>query len=658
MANSHAQDRDLSPSPEAAPPGSSAHDERLSDGARLSALQQSRLLDTPPEPAFDRLTELAKRLLAVPIALVTLVDHDRQFFKSQQGLAEPWATARETPLSHSFCQYVVAEDAPFVVEDARTHPLVQDNLATRDLGVVAYLGVPVHSPDGQPLGSICAIDTEPRVWMDDDRAVLIHLAAIVESEIGLRAEVAAHMRSETQFRTLFEASPDAVLVLDPETESVLEANSAACALYGCTRDELSWASLQTLLHGPVKGTDVVAWLGGRGGTARYEAVQFRADGTPFDASVGASLVRIDDRPVVLAVTRDVSERNLIARTSAARADFRESLADALRSLSDPTEIKSVATQLLGVHLGASRVHYGEIDDEAFVVVDRDYTDGAVSLVGRFRKEDFNPALARAHDAGKSVVTPDVANAVELSHPEQAAYAAAGVAAQVCVPLIKGERLVAVLAVHQREPRDWTANEVALIEETAERVWTALGRAGAEAALRESEEQYRLLADTATDVILTIDASSTIRYVNRAALAVFGYAPAEIVGTPLSALMPVGLRPRHYAGVDRYIQTGERTLPWGQVEARGLRKDGAEIQIAISFGEYVAGGERLFTGIIRDTTVQKETQEALRESEERLRLVSHATNDAVWDWDMRTDRFVTNPAFGEIFGWREQAAAGF
>ena len=184
------------------------------------------------------------------------------------------------------------------------------------------------------------------------------------------------------------------------------------------------------------------------------------------------------------------------------------------------------------------------------------------------------------------------------------------------------------------------------------------RKQAEATLRESEEQYRLLADTATDVILTIDASSTIRYANRAVEAVFGYTPAEIVGTSLSALMPAGLRPRHDAGMDRYFRTGEQTMPWGQVETRGLRKDGAEIQIAVSFGEYRIGEERFFTGIIRDTTVQKATQEALRESEERLRLVSQATHDTVWDLDVRSETVVMNAAFTDVFGWAAPAGGRF
>src|SRR5689334_1780449 len=85
--------------------------------ARLAALRQLGLLDTPASPAFDRLASLAARVLHAPIALITLVDAERQFFKSAVGLPEPWAAQRETPLLHCFCQHVVASSQPLIIAD-------------------------------------------------------------------------------------------------------------------------------------------------------------------------------------------------------------------------------------------------------------------------------------------------------------------------------------------------------------------------------------------------------------------------------------------------------------------------------------------------------------------------------------------------------------
>jgi signal transduction histidine kinase len=158
----------------------------LHEQQRLAVLMAANLLDTPEEETFDRFTRLASAILKTPVALVSLVDRQRQFFKSSVGLPEPWVTCRETPLSHSFCQHVVSTSEPLSVADARIHPLLRDNLAIVDLGVIAYLGIPLTTTEGFTLGSFCAIDTTPRDWSKDDVAILSDLAALVIEEIELR----------------------------------------------------------------------------------------------------------------------------------------------------------------------------------------------------------------------------------------------------------------------------------------------------------------------------------------------------------------------------------------------------------------------------------------------------------------------------------------
>ena len=145
-----------------------------------------RLLDTPPEEPFDRLTRLAARTLGAPIALVSLVDDHRQFFKSTYGLPEPWSSQRETPLSQSFCQHVVASGSPLLVTDARRDPRVRDNPAIATLNVIAYLGVPLTTTNGRTLGSFCVISPWPTNWSAVDLETMSELAASVMSEIALR----------------------------------------------------------------------------------------------------------------------------------------------------------------------------------------------------------------------------------------------------------------------------------------------------------------------------------------------------------------------------------------------------------------------------------------------------------------------------------------
>jgi hypothetical protein len=157
----------------------------VQDSDRLEALRATGLLDSDVTPSFDRLARLAAHVLNAPVALVSLVDSDRQFFKSCLGLPEPWASQRESPLSHSFCQHAVASREPLLVDDSREHELLRDNLAIRDMGVIAYAGIPLIDAGGHALGTLCVIDSVPRHWTTHQVQLLSDLAASVVTEITL-----------------------------------------------------------------------------------------------------------------------------------------------------------------------------------------------------------------------------------------------------------------------------------------------------------------------------------------------------------------------------------------------------------------------------------------------------------------------------------------
>lgn len=176
----------------------------VKDPARLAALRKIALLDTPTEEAYDRLTRLAVTFVHAPTALVSLVDADRQFFKSCIGLPEPWRTLRMTPLSHSFCQHNRIANQPLLIEDARVHPLFKDNPAVPDLNVIAYLGFPLVTSDGYVLGTFCVIDSKPRRWKKEEIAVVQDLTAAVMTEIQLRTEISARTIAEAERSDLTE----------------------------------------------------------------------------------------------------------------------------------------------------------------------------------------------------------------------------------------------------------------------------------------------------------------------------------------------------------------------------------------------------------------------------------------------------------------------
>jgi GAF domain-containing protein len=159
----------------------------LSDPARRAALVRTGLLNGPIDAALDRLTGVVARVLDAPVALVSLVDADKQVFAGCVGLPEPWATDRQTPLSHSFCQHAVTTREPLIVHDARNDPRVSDNLAIRDLDVIAYAGIPLIDREGQALGSLCVIDHRPRRWTDAEVELLTDLATTVVDELESRS---------------------------------------------------------------------------------------------------------------------------------------------------------------------------------------------------------------------------------------------------------------------------------------------------------------------------------------------------------------------------------------------------------------------------------------------------------------------------------------
>lgn len=166
-------------------PSDDAVDAARLDPARLQAVRDTGLLDTPPEESFDRLTRLATMLLEVPATFVSLVDAERDFYKSAVGFDEPLASERELK-GRTFCHFALLSPRPLLLDDVLALPGLAAVPTVRTLGVRAYAGVPLVTPDGQILGSFCAVDMQPRQWTERDVAVLTELAHATLREITLR----------------------------------------------------------------------------------------------------------------------------------------------------------------------------------------------------------------------------------------------------------------------------------------------------------------------------------------------------------------------------------------------------------------------------------------------------------------------------------------
>jgi PAS domain S-box-containing protein len=153
--------------------------------------------------------------------------------------------------------------------------------------------------------------------------------------------------------------------------------------------------------------------------------------------------------------------------------------------------------------------------------------------------------------------------------------------------------------------------IAVVRDVTKRVRT-------DAELRESEERYRIVTEAATDGIVSIDRSNRILFANRSCEEIFGYTIGEMIGQKLTMLMPEHLRPVHETALQRYLETGERRISWKAVPLVGLRKNGEQISLELSFGEFSDETRRSFTGVIRDVTERRKAQAQLESSREQLR----------------------------------------
>ena len=230
---------------------------------RLAMLHALDLLDTPAEPVFDRVVRLASRLLGVPMAAFSLIDADRQWFKSSVGLA-----VRETPREHAFCAHAVAQDDPLVVEDASEDERFRNNpLVTGAPDIRFYAGVPVLSRNGLALGTLCAIDSKPRVLDADERAVLIDLAALIMREVQYRERLAmardrlqhsdvALDASEARFRAVYDIASVGISLTTQEGRFI-SVNPAMCQILGYREDELRGRAFAEVTYAPDRAEDLV-----------------------------------------------------------------------------------------------------------------------------------------------------------------------------------------------------------------------------------------------------------------------------------------------------------------------------------------------------------------------------------------------------------------
>jgi PAS domain S-box-containing protein len=265
------------------------HEQAFPDEAtRLEAVRQYAVLDTLPEEALNDLTAMAAQICGTPIALISLVDKDRQWFKARVGLE-----AQQTPRRLSFCAHALKQREIFTVPDATKDVRFADNeLVTGGPRIRFYAGAPLITPENATLGTLCVIDRTSRTLTPEQEHSLQILARQVMTHLELRRQMAALRLSEENFSNAFEHAPIGMALVSPEGRW-LKVNQATCNLLGYSAEELWSKTFQDITHPDDLETDlghVQDLLAGKTSSYHMEKRYFHKDGHIVWAELGVSLV--------------------------------------------------------------------------------------------------------------------------------------------------------------------------------------------------------------------------------------------------------------------------------------------------------------------------------------------------------------------------------
>ena len=450
----------------------------------------------------------------------------------------------------------------------------------------------------------------------------------------LRAAALALRRSEIEYRMVFENANDSILIFDPGTESILEANPMACQMYGYTRQELLGRSLRELTIDVAQGGRAIAECLASGRLHNYETVHRSRDGTLLSLLANASVVEYRGRHAILTVARDVSERKAaeeeifrLNRALKALGKCGQALLHAANEQDLLQEICDIVVQFGGYCIA----WVGRAENDAAKTVRPvaragrgcDYVDHArVTWADEARGHgpagvairNRQPALFR--DLGNDprfVPWRDFASEYQFR-------------SALALPLDCGDQVFGSLCIYSSEADAFEAAEVELLRELAGNVSFGLGslhawrqRALAVSELKEKESRLRNLMETANEGIWTIDADERTTFVNPKMAEMLGYTPEEMLGRPLLEFVapPMLAEVRAEIGQRSARRRGRYTTPL-------LRKDGSEIvtdlcssPILDANGDYIGA-----LAMVSDITEQTRAQQALRESEERYRSLFH------------------------------------
>ena len=350
------------------------------------------------------------------------------------------------------------------------------------------------------------------------------------------------------------------------------------------------------------------------------------------------LVAVLARTAALAIERDRADRTL--RDHAVRQRFLAELQATTQALSEPAEVMATTARMLAEHLGADRCAYAEVEDERVFDITGDYTSGVPSIIGRWEIAAFGAACLRQMLAGEPCVVEDAEADPRITADDVLAYRATSIRAGVCVPLHKGGKLTAAMAVHQTIPRRWSTEEVELVAVVVARCWEALERTRVTRNLRRSEARYRAIVEASPECVKLVAADGTLLQINAAGLRMVEVASeADAVGRSVYDVVAPEYRDA-FRAFNEAVCRGERgTLAFDVVGMQGTRRSLETTSVPLPSPT----GGFMHLAVTRDVSARVAADRALAQSRARLDYAVRLSGVGFWycdlplaelDWDAR------------------------
>ncbi len=594
------------------------------EGARIAALRAYQILDTTPERVFDDLTRQAARACGAPIALISLVDTERQWFKAKVGLA-----VEETSREVSFCAHAIRYEGVMVVPDTAADPRFAANpLVVGEPAIRFYAGAPLVNPEGHALGTLCVIDVVPRALNAEQREALEALGRLVVSQLELRKalgrerEAARRERTERLRREAIEqAALDCIITIDHRGR-VLEFNPAAEATFGYPRDQAVGRELTALIV-PPRARAAHRWgladflATGKGPVLgrRIEVEAIHADGSILTVELAITVVPVDGPPIFTAYLRDISERR---RTE-----------EALRlSVAESNKLALVASRT----------------DNAVIITD---AAGRIEWVndGFTRISEYTPQEVLGRKPGSFLQGPETDPATT---------------ALMSTRLAQGEGFrVEVLNYSKSGRKYWLAVEVqpirddqgtlihfmAIESDVTERKRTEEAlRLLSDEALRESRRRLATVVKGAPVILFATDGRGVITLSEGRGLAAIGLAAGEVVGRLASEV---------FGGELDVLDDLRRCLLGETFEvvrnAAGRSFNTRYTPHCGPVGEVIG-----VIGVATDVTDRMAAEEAMGRAEARYRDLFEHSTEGIFQTTPEGQFLDANPALARIYGYESPA----